>query len=102
MLECWSVDVRSCFCHKHGYVSVGCDKLLFRERNVFAFRRMSETVKTSLTKLVDHLSSPFDWYLNDAYSGTGFKGFFHYNIQTFETVDGHDYADWAVYCRPFC
>jgi predicted ATP-grasp superfamily ATP-dependent carboligase len=28
------------------------------------------------------------------------KGVFRYNIQTFETVGGHDYADWVVYC-PF-
>jgi hypothetical protein len=39
---------------------VGYDKLLFRERNFYAFRSMSETVKASLMKSDARLSPPFD------------------------------------------
>ena len=60
MLKCWSVDGRSCFCLMHDCVSVGCDKLLFRERNFYAFRRMSEIVKTNLMKSAARLFPPFD------------------------------------------
>jgi hypothetical protein len=60
MLKCCSVDGRPCFCRTHDCVSVGYVKLLFRGRNAFVFRRMSETVKTGLMKPVARLSLPFD------------------------------------------
>jgi hypothetical protein len=80
MLTCWSFEDRSYFCRSQNS---------FRERNVYAVRRMLEAVKRSLKTSVARLSPPVDCVIRTKLiHGSGFKGFFFLrdNIKIFQTV----------------